>query len=44
MEVDYKDEGNLELAWGWWLADEDYLYWLTHKDEFDNQLELFEEN
>ena len=43
-EIDYKEEDNLELVWGWWLADKDYIEWLKHKDEIieNNQLELFE--
>lgn len=42
--TDTKDEDNLELTWGWWLADKDYLYWLLHKDDKKtvSQLELFE--
>jgi len=44
IEIDLKDEDNLELAWGWWLADENYIKWLQHKDDkkADNQLGLFD--
>lgn len=43
-EIDYKDEDNLELVWGWWLADKDYVESLNHKDKKDDedQLELFD--
>ena len=47
-EIDYKDEENLELAWGYWYADEDYNKWIINGKKDKNepeQLELFgEEN
>ena len=47
-EIDYKDEDNLELAWGYWYADEDYNKWVLEGKKPKNegkQYELFgEEN
>ena len=42
-QIDSKDEDNLELAWGFWLADKEginILYKLKNKEE-NKQLELF---
>ena len=40
--MDSKDEDNMELAWGWWLADKDYLEWLKNGEKDVDQYELFE--